>query len=331
MSLLTFEDFCPGETRIYGDYLIDEAELLAFSAAYDPQPFHLDAEAAKDTILGGLAASGWQVCSALMRMMIDSWLGESSVLAGIGIEDNRWLAPVRAGDRLTAHTTTLEKTDLRSRPGAGIVKVQTSLRNQDGREVMSQIISNLFARRTPLAEPLAGAPRRSASKTESPALPEWINDPLGAMPEDFARVRVGAFAELGETLFTAESIRDYALKYDPAPFHIDEEAGKAHLLGAISAAGLHTASCWMSHFIATRRRLAGGELTSRASPGFRDMLWRRPVLLGDRIAFSTEVIAKRETSRPGVGLITSRNRGVNQRGELVIEFVASVFAPVEPA
>jgi acyl dehydratase len=61
------------------------------------------------------------------------------------------------------------------------------------------------------------------------------------------------------------------------------------------------------------------------------MLWRRPVLLGDRIAFSTEVIAKRETSRPGVGLITSRNRGVNQRGELVIEFVASVFAPVEPA
>jgi acyl dehydratase len=330
MSLLTFEDFRPGETRIYGDYLIDEAELLAFSAAYDPQPFHLDAEAAKHTILGGLAASGWQVCSALMRMMIDSWLGESSVLAGIGIEDNRWLAPVRAGDRLTAHTTTLEKKDLRSRPGAGIVKVQTSLRNQDGREVMTQIISNLLGRRTPLAEPSAGAPRRPAPKAQD-AAPERIDDPLGAMPDDFARVRVGAFAELGETLFTADSIRDYALKYDPAPFHIDEEAGKSHMLGAMSAAGLHTASCWMSHFIATRRRLAGGELAGRASPGFRDMLWRRPVLLGDRIAFSTEVIAKRETSRSGVGLITSRNRGVNQRGELVIEFVASVFAPIEPA
>jgi acyl dehydratase len=327
MNLIAFEDFRPGETRIYGDYLIGEAELLAFSAAYDAQPFHLDAVAAKDTILGGLAASGWQVCSALMRMMIDDWLGASSVLAGIGIEDNRWPVPVRAGDRLTAHTTTLEKSDLRSRPGAGIVKVQTSLRNQDGREVMSQTISNLFARRTPLATPPAVAPRPPAA----PPPPEAIDDPVGAMPDDFARARVGAFAQLGETLFTAASIRDYALKYDPAPFHIDEEAGKAHLLGAMSAAGLHTASCWMSHFIETRRRLGGGELTSRASPGFKDMLWRRPVLVGDRIAFSTQVIAKRETSKPGLGLITSRNRGVNQSGELVIDFVASVFAPAGPA
>ncbi len=151
------------------------------------------------------------------------------------------------------------------------------------------------------------------------------------MPDDFARARVGAYAELGETVFTAELIRDYALRYDPAPFHIDEEAGKAHLLGAMSAAGLHTASCWMRHFIAARRRLAGGELVSRASPGFRDMLWRRPVLLGDRIAFSTQVIGKRLTSKPGLGLITSHNRGLNQRGELAIDFVASVFAPVETA
>lgn len=331
MDLVTFEDFRPGETRVYGDYPIDEAELLAFSAAYDAQPFHLDAEAAKETILGGLAASGWQVCSALMRMMIDNWLGESSVLAGIGIEDNRWLAPVHAGDRLTAHTTTLEKSDLRSRPGAGIVKVQTSLRNQDGREVMTQTISNLFARRMPLAEPPASAARRSAPKAQDAAPPERIDDPAAAMPEDFARARVGAFAELGETLFTADVIRNYALKYDPAPFHVDEEAGKAHFLGAMSAAGLHTASCWMSHFIETRRRLGGGKLASRASPGFRDMLWRRPVLIGDRIAFSTQVIAKRETSKPGLGLITSHNRGVNQRGELVIEFIASIFAPVEPA
>jgi acyl dehydratase len=326
MSLFTFEDFRPGETRIYGDYPIDEAELLAFSAAYDAQPFHLDAGAAENTILGGLAASGWQVCSALMRMMIDDWLGGSICLAGVGIEDNRWQAPVRPGDRLTAHTTTLDKSDLRSRPDAGIVKFGTSLRNQAGQEVMAQTISILIGRGAPLASPPAVAPRPPAAP-----LLEEIDDPAGAMPDDFARARVGAFAELGKTHFTAELIRDYALKYDPAPFHVDEEAGKAHLLGAMSAAGLHTASCWMSHFIETRRRLGGGELASRASPGFRDMLWRRPVLVGDRIAFSTQVIGKRETSRPGLGLITSRNRGINRRGELVIEFVAPVFAPVEPA
>jgi acyl dehydratase len=327
MNLTTFEDFQPGETRTYGDYPIDEAELVAFAAAYDPQPFHLDDAMAKATILGGLSASGWHVCSVLMRMMIDDWLGGSACLAGVGVEDNRWLAPVRPGDRLTARTTTLEKSDLRSRPDAGIVKFATSLRDQAGREVMTQTISILVGRRAPLTTSPSAPPRRPPP----PAPPEPIDDPAAAMPEDFSRARVGAVADLGETLFTAELIRDYALKYDPAPFHVSEEAGKAHLLGAMSAAGLHTASCWMQHFVATRRRIAGGALASRASPGFADMLWRRPVLVGDRIAFSTQVIMKRETSKPGLGLIASRNRGVNQRGEAVIDFTASIFAPVESA
>ncbi|MGO8737755.1 MaoC/PaaZ C-terminal domain-containing protein [Rhodoblastus sp.] len=328
MKFVAFEDFQVGEAREYGDYAIDEAELLAFAAAYDPQPFHLDAESAKDSILGGLSASGWQVCSALTRMMIDDWLGASSVLAGLGIEDNRWLAPVRAGDRLTARTITVAKSDARSRPDAGIVAFATSLRDRRGQEVMTQTASMLFGRRERRQVANAAAvtaPRRAPA----PPLPERIDDPAGAMPDDFARARVGAFAELGETLFTAELIRDYALKYDPAPFHIDEAAGRAHVLGAMSAAGLHTASCWMSHFVATRQRL--GLLQSRASPGFRDMLWRKPVLAGDRISFSTQVIAKRETSKAGLGLITARNLGVNQRGDVALEFYASIFAPISPA
>lgn len=328
MSFLTFEDFQPGEIRTYGDYSIDESELLAFAAAYDPQPFHLDREAAKDGIFSGLAASGWHICSALMRMMIDDWLGHSSMIAGIGIEDNRWLAPVRPGDRLTAHTTTLEKVDLRSRPGAGVVKVQTALRNQNGVEVMRQTLSNLFARREPLKAPPSDSSRRSARPQADP-LVERIDDPAAALTDDFACARIGAWADLGETEFTADFIREYALKYDPAPFHVDEEAGRAHALGAMSAAGLHTASCWMHHFIAARRRLGGGRLQDRASPGFRDMLWRRPVLVGDRIAFSTQVIAKRETSKSGLCLVTSRNLGVNQRGETALDFIASVFVPIE--
>jgi len=325
MSFVFFEDFAIGETSVFGDYLMDEGEMLAFAATYDAQPFHLDAEAAKKTLLGGLAASGWQVCSALMRMMIDSWLGDSSCLAGIGIEDNRWLAPVRPGDRLTARTTTLEKADLRSRPDAGIVRFATALVNQDGREVMSQTMSILFGRRAKLEGPASGGSRRAPP----PAAPERIDDPQGALPDDFARARIGAYAELGETLFTADLIRDYALKYDPAPFHIDEAAGRAHVLGAMSAAGLHTASCWMGHFVATRRRF--GVLASRASPGFSDMIWRRPVLIGDRIAFSTQITGKRETSKKGLGLISSRNLGVNQRGEVALEFNASVFAPISAA
>jgi acyl dehydratase len=327
MSLATFEDFTPGETRRFGDYEFTAAEIIAFASRYDPQPFHLDDEAGKRTMLGGLTASGWHTCSALMRMNVDHWLCKTSCLAGIGIEENRWLAPVRPGDRISAEVRTLEKIDLRSRPEEGIVKFATRLRNQAGVEVMAQKSSILFARRERRAPEAILA--STSGKPPAPEIPERIDDPAAAMPIHYARVRVGACAELGETLFTAPLVEEYARKFDPAPFHLDEAAGRAHLLGAQSAAGFHTASCWMRHFVDFRNRVSGGEAVSRASPGFSGLLWRRPVLVGDRIVFSTQVISKRATSKPNLGLMTSRNCGVNQRGETVMEFYASVFAPIE--
>jgi acyl dehydratase len=85
----------------------------------------------------------------------------------------------------------------------------------------------------------------------------------------------------------------------------------------------------MRHFIALRRKEAGGGAApSLASPGFSDLVWRKPVLVGDTIAFSTQVVAKRVTSKPGVGLVQSRNLGVNQRGEVALEFVSTVFSPI---
>ena len=327
MNLVAFEDFAPGETRVYGDYEFTAPAIIAFATLYDPQPFHLDAEAGKDTILGGLAASGWHTCSALMRMMVDGWLARTTCLAGIGVEDNRWLAPVRPGDRLTAETETLEKIDLRSRPDAGIVKFATTLRNQDGMAVLTQKGATLFGRRAPL-EP--DAPTMAAKKPPSEPAPERVDDAVAAIPDIYARARVGAYADLGETLFTPDFIRDYSEKFDPLPFHLDEEAGRAHLLGAMSAAGWQTASCWMHHFVEFRRKNTDGALVvSRASPGFADLLWRKPVLVGDKIAFSTQIVGKRPTSKPNLGLIRSRNCGVNQRGEVVLEFYASVFAPLE--
>ena len=327
MGVVAFEDFAPGETRAYGDYIFKAPEMIAFASQYDPQPFHLDEAAGKKTILGGLVASGWHTCSALMRMNVDHWLAKTTCLAGVGIEENRWLAPVRPGDQLSAETQTVEKIELRSRPDAGIVKFVTSLRNQQSVEVMRQKSSILFARRE---NPAPAAPiAAAAKKPPSPPIPDRIDDPAAAMPVHYLRVRVGAYAELGETLFTPDFIRGYAEKYDPFPFHLDEEAGRAHLLGALSAAGLQTVSCWMHHFVEFRRKVEGGEAVSRASPGFSDLLWRQPVLAGDRIRFSTQVVAKRPTSKPNLGLITSRNCGVNQRGQTVLEFYASVFAPIE--
>jgi len=326
MSLIHYEDFALGETRTYGVYGFTEEAIVAFAAEYDAQTFHMDAELAKHTLLGGLAASGWHTCSALMRMMADDWLGASACLAGIGIEDNRWLAPVRPGDVLTAQTRTLEKTDLRSRLDAGVVKFETILRNQDGVEVMRQTTSTLFARREPLREP-PPAPFGSARRRVAPEPPSRIDDRFAALPDDYGRARVGAYADLGEKLFSPGYIRAYAREFDPFPFHLDEAAGKNHILGAMSAAGLQTACCWMRHFIALRREAGGGETPSRAALGFANMLWRKPVLVGDRIRFSTQVIAKRPTSKPGLGLIENLNCGVNQRGESVLEFTAAVITP----
>jgi acyl dehydratase len=327
MSLVVFEDFVPGEIRTYGDYAFSTPEIVAFAANYDPQPFHLDPAAGKKAIFGGLAASGWHTCSALMRMMFDGWLAETSYLAGIGVEENRWLAPVRPGDCLSARTQTLEKIDLRSRPDAGIVKFTTTLHNKSGKEVMTQTMSALFARREPLAHDALVAP---SPKEPPQPVPERIDDPLATLPDCYAKVRVGAYAELGETHFTLELIRDYAEKFDPFPFHIEEGAGRAHLFGAVSAGGWHTAASWMQHLVGFRRQAANGaEVVNRASPGISDLAWRNPVLAGDNIVFSTQIVGKRPTSKPNLGLIRSRNCGVNQRGDVVLEFYASAFAPLE--
>ncbi len=323
MSLTFFEDFVPGEIRKYGAYAFSEEQIVAFAAEYDAQTFHMDAELAKQTMLGGLSASGWHTCSALMRMNVDDWLGASACLAGVGIEDNRWLAPVRPGDVLSAETRTLEKTDLRSRPEAGIVKFETALRNRAGVEVMRQTSSALFSRRAPLKELPPAAPRPAPA----PEIPR-LDDRFAALPDFYDLAQVGAYADLGEKVFSAAYIRAYALDFDPLPFHLDEAVGKTHMLGAMSAAGLQTACCWMRQFIALRREAAGGEVPSRASPGFSDLVWRKPVLVGDRIGFSTQIVEKRPTSKPGWGLVRSLNRAVNQRGELVMEFKAAIFSPL---
>ncbi len=169
---------------------------------------------------------------------------------------------------------------------------------------MRQTGSTLFARREPSRDfRRFAAPRRLAP----PEPPPRIDDRLAALPDDYARAKVGAYADLGEKVFSAAYIRAYAQEFDPFPFHLDEAAGKNHVLGAMSAAGLQTACCWMRQFIALRREAAGGEVPSRASPGFANMVWRKPVLVGDRIRFSTQVIAKRPISKPGLGLVQSLN------------------------
>ena len=110
MAKLYFEDFAVGDVAEYGDALVTADEIKAFAADFDPQPMHLDEEAAKKTIVGGLCASGWHTCCLMMRMVVDGFISNSSSMGAPGVEEIRWLAPVRPGDRLRVRTNVSGKT-----------------------------------------------------------------------------------------------------------------------------------------------------------------------------------------------------------------------------
>ena len=124
MELLHFEDFPVGEVLEFGNYLVTAEEIVEFAREFDPQPFHVDEEAAKASLLGGLSASGWHVCAIIMRMMVDGYYGRTASMGSTGIDDMKWIKPVRPGDRLSCRRTTLEARISAKRPEMGIVKLR---------------------------------------------------------------------------------------------------------------------------------------------------------------------------------------------------------------
>ncbi|MGO3933969.1 MaoC family dehydratase [Rhodopseudomonas pseudopalustris] len=148
-------------------------------------------------------------------------------------------------------------------------------------------------------------------------------------------IAVGQRRELGSFTFTAEAIKEFARKFDPQPFHLDEEAGRRSLFGGLAASGWHVSAVCMRLLVADGQReaaeaMARGELPAVGgpSPGFKDLRWIKPVLAGDTIRFASEVESIRiSESRPQWAILQGRNTGTNQRGELVFSFLASAFVP----
>jgi acyl dehydratase len=159
MSYRSFEDFRPGETLSLGSRTLSEADIIGFAREYDPQSFHVDPEAARHSSFGGLVASGWQSCVVFMRLLVDGVLKESSALASPGIDEIRWLKPVRPGDRLSAKITVIDATPSRSKPDRGLVRHACELSNQRGEVVMTMRTLALFGRKPggPLREPRGSA------------------------------------------------------------------------------------------------------------------------------------------------------------------------------
>ncbi|WP_120338910.1 MaoC family dehydratase [Cryobacterium soli] len=142
-----FEDYQPGVVVEYGAVEVSEASIVAFAAAFDPHLMHVDPVAALAGPFGGLIASGWHTTAVMMRIMVDNYLNERTSLGSPGVDDLRWLRPVRAGDILSARFTVLSARASASKPDRGLVRTRIEVNNQAGEPVMSQVMMNLILRR----------------------------------------------------------------------------------------------------------------------------------------------------------------------------------------
>lgn len=142
-----FEDYLPGAIHEFGATTVTEQALVSFARAYDPQSFHIDREAAAQSMFGGLIASGWHTASLMMRMLVDDYLSSVASLASPGVDELRWLAPVRPGDVLRVRVTVVDARRSRSRSDRGVVTSQVEVLNQDDVVVMTVKAVNLLLTR----------------------------------------------------------------------------------------------------------------------------------------------------------------------------------------
>ncbi|WP_417451485.1 MaoC family dehydratase [Kordiimonas sp.] len=148
MFEIFYEDLVIGQKETFGHYEVTREEVIEFAGKYDPQPFHLDEEAAKDSVFGGLCASGWHTCAMMMRMMVDHMKERGlASLGSPGIDGIEWKRPVFPGDILSAEGETTAKRDSASRPKLGLVKSTYHIKNQRGETVMIMRGNAMVAKR----------------------------------------------------------------------------------------------------------------------------------------------------------------------------------------
>jgi acyl dehydratase len=144
---LAFEDFHSGRVFEHGPRRLPREEMIAFAAEFDPQPMHLDETAARATMVGGLAASGWYACCILMRMSTDAFVNNSTSMGAPGVDEVKWLAPIRPDDEITLRATVLDTRVSNSRPEMGFVRFNFELFNGAGERVMTLVTSLMLGRR----------------------------------------------------------------------------------------------------------------------------------------------------------------------------------------
>ncbi|HEX2553627.1 MAG TPA: MaoC family dehydratase [Microvirga sp.] len=332
MPRLFFEDFTPGWTETFGPVTVTKESIVAFAGEFDPQPFHTDEAAAKRTFVGTLIASGWHTCSLTMRLLADGFLLDTAAQGAPGIEEVKWLRPVLPDDALRARIAVAEARVSKNRPEIGLVRFQTQVLNGRGEPVMTQANWIMIARSGAPWLPAPGTgPDPSAAIV--PLAPPTREEDLARPSPYLEDLEIGSTIELGSVTFTPDAIVRFARAYDPQVFHLDPEAARNSLFGGLCASGWHTGSAWMRLMVDHRRRshaaaLARGQEPAALgpSPGFRNLRWAKPVFAGDTVAYRTTLTdARPSATRPGWGIASHRNGGVNQHGEEVFSFEGAVL------
>jgi len=337
--MLYFEDFVPGSVNEYGSLPVSQDDILAFAGRFDAQDFHIDPDKAKASFLGTLIGSGWHSCALLMRLAAEAFFLDSTSMGSPGVEEVKWLRPVKPGDTLRLRWTIAETKESRSRPEMGLVKFRFELLNQRGEPVVEQVNWVMFGRRGSGFEAAHGDWLAHSASYEPPQLTTSVEPPAKptASPRYFDELEIGDSYELGSLVFTPQEIVAFARSFDPQPFHMDEEAARKSSFGSLCASGWHTAAGWMAAMVSHRRRQEAMLAPTAAprlgpSPGFKNLLWLKPVYAGDRITYHSTVADKRPSfSRPEWGLFFHHNTGVNQKGETVLSFEGCVFLERKPA
>ncbi len=328
---LHLEDIEIGRTVTFGHKVVSKDEIIAFAQEFDPQLMHLDEEAAKQSIVGGLCASGFHSCAMLMRILAEDLLNHSTSQGSPGIDDVRWFRPIRPGDTLSARLTCTAKRAFASRPHIGLAKLKIELLNQKGDVVMSWDSNQLLRVRNP-SPPSEVAPREPRPEIVS----LWDLPGTDPVPDAnyFEDRRVGDTYSLGTYTFTPERSLAFARDYDPQPFHLDEAAAKASLFGGLTASGWHTTAVWIGQFVrwrqATEASMRAKGLTPAQygpSPGFKNLRWLKPVYHGDTLEYRGRVVEMLDwKSRPDRGLIVTDNQARNQKGEIVFAIRGQILA-----
>jgi acyl dehydratase len=323
-DMLHHEDLTVGSPHLLAVTTASEEEMLGFRREYDPLP-----PPAEDEV----SASPLHVCAMMMRAFCDGFLNRIASLGAPGVDEVTWSLPVRPGDVLGLRHRIVEKRDLASRPDVGLSKMVVEL--VDGRDEVAAgwITNQLVRRRHP-----ASARATSHRIARAPLVSLWDDAaPAGVPSFDvfFEDARLGAKTAFGRHAFAEAEIIAFARRFDPQPFHTDPASAKGSLFAGLCASGWHTAAA-AAHAAATARLLCNAAARERGlalpvlapAAAWRDLRWPRPVYVGDVVDFRARLSEKAaHPVRRDVGRVVTEVQGRNQRGEIVLAFVAHSLSP----